>query len=294
MMQRRFVDLHTHTTASDGRYEPEELIRAADTRELLAIAVTDHDTTAGLQRARAEARRHPELLLIAGIEISAVFPDGTLHILGLGIDESNSQLQALLQRLRDTRAQRNPKIVEKLRDLGIDITMEDVLAETGRGDHEEEDATVGRLHIAQALCRKGVVRQVREAFDRYIGDGKPAFEDKERLSPREAIESITAAGGTAVLAHPVQLKYNNHLHLETTIRSLQSVGLGGIEVYHSDHSPEQTALYMSLARRLDLTMTGGSDFHGQNKPDVSLGIPRVPADIIGREWMYRLAGRTCS
>jgi len=255
---RRFADLHTHSNASDGQLPPEELIRLAERSRLAAVALTDHDTTEGLAAARHEAGKFPELHFVPGIEISARFPRGTLHILGLGIGETSAALQHLAARLREDRRTRNPKILARLQAIGAAIDMDDVLAAAG----PRPGKIIGRLHIAEALRRKGYVRTTGEAFEKYIGDGKPAFIDKERLEPREAIAAILAAGGLAALAHPVQLNYDNRAQLERVLKSMIRHGLNAIEVYHTDHTPAQTRTYLDLAKRYELCVVGGSDFHG--------------------------------
>ncbi len=273
---RRFVDLHTHSTFSDGTLTPEQLIRFADRARLAAVALTDHDTTGGLGEARLAAADTPRLRFIPGVEISAKFPTGTLQIRGPGVDEEASGLRGMLEGLREARDERNPRIIARLRQLGLEITMGDgrAAARAMRGGRSEP--VLGRMHIAEALRRKGCVKSTAAAFGRYIGDGGPAYVDKERLSPRQAISAIRGSGGIAVLAHPAQLRCANRAQLERTVRELVDAGLGGIEVYHSDHAPDQVRLYLRLARRYGLTVTGGSDFHGASKPGVSLGRPRVP------------------
>jgi 3',5'-nucleoside bisphosphate phosphatase len=288
--QRRFVDLHTHSTASDGACPPREVMRLADQARLAAVALTDHDTTAGLSEARQAAAQYPGLTLVPGIEISAKFPTGTLHILGLGIDPESATLAEALRRLQAARAERNPKIFAKLADLSVRVTMEEVLRQTGEDPAQAgaSERIVGRLHIAQAMIAKGHVRSTQEAFDKYLATGRPAYVDKERLTPRQSIDAIRGAGGLAVLAHPVQLRYQNRLQLETIVRDLIGAGLGGIEAYHSDHSDAQVRLYLELACRFNLAISGGSDFHGPAKPGVMLGRPRVSITMIGS--MLRMIG----
>jgi len=276
---RRFVDLHAHSTASDGACPPAELVRLAEAKRLAAVALTDHDTLAGLAEARAEAALHPRLRLVEGIEVSARFTGGTLHILGLGIDPEAEELRRLAERLREARDERNPKMLARLRALGVPITMEDVLAE-GSAPADGRPLVIGRMHFALALCRKGCATSVAEAFDRYLGDGAPAYVDKERIAPAEAIGAIRQAGGLAVLAHPVQLHLANRAQLERVVRELARHGLGAIEVYHTEHTPAQTRAFLDLARRLGLGVTGGSDFHGAAKPEAVLGRPRVPASVV--------------
>jgi len=282
---RRFVDLHTHTTASDGCLTPEELLALADRELLAAVAITDHDTVDALAPARAAAVRYPDLTFIPGVEVSARPPSGTLHILGLDIDEQTASLAALAGELRGARAQRNEKIVAKLQALGIDIDMNDVRAAAERPAVGEESEVLSRVHIAEAMRRKGRVRTLDEAFDRYIAKGRPAYADRERPTAADAVAAIHEAGGLAALAHPIQLRYGNRL------QDLIHAGLNGIEVYHSDHTPQQTRLYLDLARRYELTVVGGSDFHGPNKPDVHLGIPRVPLAAITGQFAQRLRRR---
>jgi len=281
---RRFVDLHTHSTASDGAIAPAELVMLAERKRLAAIALTDHDTVAGLAQAAKAAEAFADLRLVRGLEISAVWPAGTMHILGLGIDETCRALQELLRQLRDARNQRNPKIIDKLRRLGLDITMDDVFAAAGGDD----DRVVGRLHMANVLRKKRCVKTVAEAFKKYIGVGAPAYVDKERVLPRDAIAAIHKSGGLAVLAHPSQLGCSNAAQLELAVKSLVRDGLDGVEVYHTDHSPSRVRQYLDLARRLGLGVTGGSDFHGAGKPDARLGVPRVPLAAIGKRFAAKL------
>jgi predicted metal-dependent phosphoesterase TrpH len=283
--QRRFVDLHTHSTASDGSLGPSELIELADEINLAAIALTDHDTTDGIAEAREAAADLPDLYFAAGIEISAEPPSGTLHIVGLGIDETAPSIQHIAKTLRDGRDHRNPRIVEKLRALGMEISMGDVLAvvEAAGGDQ-----IVSRVHIAETLRQLGHVATRQEAFDRYLGSGALAYVDRPRFSPADSIKAIHDAGGLAFVAHPPQLQYDNHAQFERILQELIAAGLDGIEAYHSDCTPDHTRHYINLAKQFDLHIIGGSDFHGSPKPDVSLGHPHVPAGMISDELAERL------
>ena len=276
---RRFADLHTHSTASDGSTAPADLVDLAEQKQLAALALTDHDTLAGLSEAADRASLYPELHFIPGIEVSAVYPRGTLHLLGLGIDPAGASVVDLTARLRRAREQRNPKILDRLRGLGIDLDMEDVLA-CVPGDRSPQTRVVSRMHIARAMIERGLARNPKEAMDRYIGAGAPAYVDKERTPPRQAIAAIRDAGGLAVLAHPPQLQTRNAAELQRVLRNLIDDGLEGIECYHSDHSPQQTRLYLDLARRFGLAVTGGSDYHGRAKSDVRLGRPSVPLSVL--------------
>ena len=226
-------------------------------------------TLGGLAEAADAAKNFSDLIFVPGVEISARFSGGMLHILGLGVEPQSPQLQRTLDELLSARNERNPRIVQKLTELGMPLTMEDVRREAGGG-------VLGRLHIAQAMVTKNYVASTQQAFARWIGDGKPAYVEKERLEPAGAIAAIHAAGGLAIVAHPIQLRCPNRLHLERVVREHVESGLDGIEAYHSDHSPEFTRICLDLARRLGLCVTGGSDFHGLGKPGVCLGRPRVP------------------
>lgn len=274
-----FVDLHSHSTASDGTFAPAEVVRLAKDAGLAGLALTDHDTIAGLAEAAAEADRLG-ITFLPGIEISAVppVPDGTLHILGYGIDPQNAVLQKMTRDLLDARDDRNPRIVARLRELGIDVTWEEALAQAQGG-------VLGRPHIAALLVRKGVVKTIKQAFDEYLGQGGKAYFDKERLAPRDALARIRQAGGLPVLAHPVQLRTTNDAQLERVLKDLVDLGLAGIEVIHSDHGPDEVAKYERLADRYNLLKTGGSDFHGTNKKDIYLGTAkgrRIPREFLDR------------
>ena len=270
---RNFVDLHIHYVASDGDLTPAEVVQQAESKRLAAIALTDHDTLAGLAEAARAAAGLP-VRFIPGVEISARFSGGTLHILGLGLDPASAVLTETLRDLLEQRNQRNPKMIAKLQALGVDVTMDQLRQVAGGAD--SDTAVLGRLHMAKLICQKGYARTVTEAFRRYLGYGAAAFVDKERLAPAQAVEAIHAAGGLAILAHPLQLQCANFAQLERAVRWLVGYGLDGVEVYHSGHSPAQTRAYLGLARRLRLLVTGGSDFHGSGKPEARLGRPRVP------------------
>jgi len=294
MGERRFLDLHTHSSASDGSLAPAELVALADAEKLVAMALTDHDTTAGLAEARRAAEALPELHFIAGVEVSAEFAPGVLHILGLGVNEDSAALARLAGELRDAREQRNPKIIAKLQALGMAIDMDDVAAQAGAwhgrparvppgppdGPIHDAPPILGRGHIAMAMVAKGQARSTDEAFDRYIGKGGPAYVEKDKLPPRAVIEAIHAAGALAALAHPPQLLCRDAAELTAVVRRLIDAGLDAVEVYHSDHAAEQTRQYLDLARRLGLGVAGGSDFHGALKPAVRLGRPRVTRAMI--------------
>jgi len=255
------IDLHTHSTASDGTLTPAELMRAAQKAELAAIALTDHDTFAGLPEARAEAARL-DLELVPGCELSLDYNGRPTHMLALFIDERPGHLVGELTRVMQARATRNEVMLEKLRTVGVNLRREDV----------ERHATgvVGRPHMAQAMLEAGVVRSFEEAFSRFLGIGGLAYVPKAKLTPMEAMRAIHADGGLAVLAHPYLLSQQPR-QIEAMLTELAALGLDGVEVYYTEHSDKYTALVSSLAQRLGLLESGGSDFHGAVKPGVALG-----------------------
>ncbi len=257
------IDLHTHSTASDGAMSPTALVRHAKERRLEAIALTDHDTVEGLDEALA-AGASQGIEVVPGVEISAEFPDSTLHILGYYMDFKNKSFLERISVLQNARNERNPTIVKKLQQLGLDITLEEITAEAGTGQ-------VGRPHFAQVLVRKGFVKTPREAFDRYLARGAAAYTEKFRFDPRDAIAFIREAGGIPVLAHPFTLKYAGAEELESILSDMVGWGILGIEVYYSEHSETQVRLYRDLAEKYNLALTGGSDFHGQNIKGICLG-----------------------
>jgi predicted metal-dependent phosphoesterase TrpH len=258
-----FIDLHTHSTASDGTFTPTALVHYAKTKGLRALALTDHDCIDGIKEAMAVGKE-VGVEVVPGVELSAKFPNGTMHILGFFVDPSDSIFLQRLAMLQEARSQRNPKIVKKLQGLGIEITYDEVVAASGGGQ-------VGRPHFASVLMEKGYVKTIAEAFEKYLKNGGPAYVEKDRFSPEESIALIHEAGGVAALAHPFTL----HLpveEMERVLERLTRAGLNGVEVYYSIHSPEQTAQYEQLARKWGLVATGGSDFHGEFKPKIDLGV----------------------
>jgi hypothetical protein len=269
------IDLHSHTTASDGSLAPEELVRLAKQQGVATLAVTDHDTTAGLPQAIVEGER-AGVEVIPGIEISCLYGETELHILGYFINTDDPRLEPALAEYRSSREDRNPRIVQRLQELGCDLSYADVKAIA-------RSATVGRPHIAQALIRKGYVKSVSEAFDRYLADDAPAYVPRLLPPPAEAIGLIRRIGGIPVLAHPA---YASRLKepFEQVCETLKGFGLLGIEALYSSHNRQQTDRYRSVARNHGLLVTGGSDFHGEAKPSLLVGTGYgnldVPADIL--------------
>jgi hypothetical protein len=274
-----YVDLHCHSTASDGTLSPTEVVRLAKRSDLWGLSLTDHDTIGGIAEAAAEAQRLG-ITFLPGIEISCIFPrPGTLHLLGYGIDPASPALAEMTCRLVAGRAQRNTRIIGKLNELGIDISEADVRATAPAGDA----AVIGRPHIAMALVKKGIVNNTSEAFKTYLGQGGRVYVDKEQITPEEALDLVRASGGLPVLAHPVQLRRPGDDELLTVIKYLAQHGLAGIEVIHSDHTAAMTEKFAAWADELNLLKTGGSDFHGTPKMHIKLGYAgrrRIPRSMM--------------
>lgn len=247
------ADLHAHTTASDGDLTPTELVALAKTRRLTTLAITDHDTVKGLREGLA-AGVGQGVHVIPGIEISAIFEPGTLHMLGY-FSAFPQGLETDLEQVQQGRLDRFPKIIKRLNELGLMITQADVLAIAGT-------AQIGRPHIARALIQKGYVRDFEEAFDRWLAKGQPGYVEKEKLTWEDAIGLIGRHGGIPVLAHPFTLEIADDA-LRSLITAMQAKGLQGIEVYYPEHTHAQTRLYRNIARAQGLIATGGTDFHGQ-------------------------------
>jgi predicted metal-dependent phosphoesterase TrpH len=261
-----YVDLHLHTTASDGVMSPSEIVRYAKTKGLKAIAITDHDTIEGLEEGLSEGERIG-FEVIPGIEISAEHSPGSMHLLGYLFDIDHPLLKERLAYLQKARAERNPKIVEKLNRLGIEVSYEEVVKVSGGGQ-------VGRPHFAQVLIDKGYVRSFQEAFDRFLKKGAPAYVEKFRFSSREALHFIKEASGVIALAHPKTLGLNGYSELESLLLQLVKDGLRGLEVYYPEHSALEVTRYKTLAERCGLVTTGGTDYHGLGGNGLDIGVGR--------------------
>jgi hypothetical protein len=261
-----YVDLHLHTTASDGVMSPSEIVRYAKAKGLQAIAITDHDTIEGLEEGLLEGERIG-FEVIPGVEISAEYSPGSMHLLGFFIDNHHPLLNERLKYLQKAREERNPKIVEKLNRLGIEITYEEVLRASGGGQ-------VGRPHFAQVLLEKNYVKNFQDAFDRFLKKGAPAYVDKFRFTAREALHFINGAKGVGVLAHPNTLNTNGYSELENLVLRLMEDGLKGIEVFYPEHSALEVSQYKTLAQRYGLLVTGGTDYHGIEKNGLDIGVGR--------------------
>jgi predicted metal-dependent phosphoesterase TrpH len=260
-----FVDLHSHSTASDGAFAPAVVVGEARKAGLAAIALTDHDTTAGLAEAIAEGERQG-IRVVPGIELSAVEEDHETHILGLHLG-STAPIDARLAELREMRRTRASKIVDLLNAHGVRITFESVLEQSGA-------AAIGRPHVARALIAEGWAVDSRDAFDRYLAAGRPGFVPKDQLTMRDAIGLIHAAGGLAIVAHPGQ--NGTRERIEALVRD----GLDGVEVRHPGHSNEDMLRLMALVEHFQLVPSGGSDWHGVPGPR-TLGAMKVPM-----EWLH--------
>jgi predicted metal-dependent phosphoesterase TrpH len=262
------IDLHIHSTASDGSLTPADIIDHAQKLNLAAIAITDHDSVDGSKEA-LQIDIPPSLHFLTGVEISAAHPpffpgSGSFHILGYAIHLDNRDLNQALGKLQDARKNRNPEILKRLNKLGFRISLEEVNQEVGEGQ-------LGRPHIAYAMLKKGFVASINEAFDKYLGNAGPAYVDKDRIECEQAINIIRAAGGVPVLAHPALLNIENNQKLDALLQNLVKIGLAGIEVYYPGHSPQQIRQYTELAENYGLLMTGGTDFHGSITPDTKMG-----------------------
>lgn len=265
------VDLHIHTTASDGRFTPVEIVQKAQENGLAVIAITDHDALDGIVPALQAAEAYPWLTVIAGVEINTDVPSGELHVLGYFIDYYNQELNDTLERLRSSRLERAKKMVDKLKKLGVYISFERVKAIAGTG-------AVGRPHIAAAMLEKGYIKEYKEAFNKYIGHGGPAYVERDKITPTEAVKLVLRAGGLPVLGHP--LTFENP---EAMIVELKRIGLVGIEAYYASYTAEQVNQLLSLAKKYHLIATGGSDYHGIDPTNETvMGAVEVPLESAER------------
>lgn len=254
------IDLHTHSTFSDGTFTPLQLVKYAEEKGLKAFALTDHDTTEGVKEAKSI---ETNVEVISGVEISTRYDKKEIHIVGFYVNENDADLNKQLKYYREKRVTRNFEILEKLNSLGVNITIDDV-KESCTGD------VISRAHIAKALVSKGFVGSYTEAFDRYLGDNKCAYVPRETLNYEESMELITKAGGVPVLAHPLLYKMSD-TNLENMMVKLRQKGLKAVEVYYSTHSNSDTQHIMAMANRVGLIYSGGSDFHGATKPKIDMG-----------------------
>lgn len=262
------VDLHVHSTCSDGTFTPEELVDYAIKKGLTAFALTDHDTVSGLDRAinYADSLRHTPVQIpevVPGIELSTEYQGKDIHMVGLFIDYHQPDFARYLEDFIHSRENRNKKMCALLREHGIDITYEALLAEF-------PGAVITRAHFARFLLSHGYIQSLKEAFDRYVGDRCPCFVPREKVTPAQAVELILGAGGVPVLAHPI-LYHMSDDRLEALVAELKSIGLVGIEAIYSTYNTAEERQIRGLASKYGLKISGGSDFHGANKPKIDLG-----------------------
>lgn len=259
------IDLHVHSTASDGTYTPAEVAKLAKTIGLSAIALTDHDTIDGLEEFQ-KAGAALDIETIAGIEFAALWTKHhrpEIHIVGLGFDPNHPVLSERMKDIKESRNIRNQKMCEKLSSIGLHLTLDEVAANAG-------GEIITRAHFANVLLQKGYIAKKEDAFSRYISTGLPGYVEREFLSPKLCIQTIKAAGGAAVLAHPTLYGLNLE-QLEELCAELIPCGLDGIECQYSTYSPSETKAITALAEKMHLLPSGGSDFHGKNKPNIHLG-----------------------
>jgi predicted metal-dependent phosphoesterase TrpH len=274
------IDLHTHSDRSDGTFTPSEVVRHAAERGLDVVALTDHDTTAGIEEALA-AGRELGVEVVPGVEFSAEHQGTSVHVLCYWMDVEDASLQEELGRLRDDRFRRGELMVSKLRELGFDVSF-DRVREIAQGGN------IVRPHVAQAMVEAGIVASEEEAFDRWIADGRPAHVPKHALAPIDALRLIREAGGLCVLAHPGMWGDQSEVP-EDLIEAMAGAGMAGLEVDHTDHDPEQRARYRALADRFGVIATGGSDCHGTRYEPIRLGTSRCDPEAFAA--LRELAGR---
>jgi len=265
------VDLHLHTTASDGRLSPAEMIALVAQVGLKVVSVTDHDTTDGLEMALEATKAYPQLTLIPGIELSTDIPGNEIHILGYYIDYKDTEFQLMLERFRISRVGRAKEMVRRLAALGLSVEWERVKEIAGQG-------TIARPHVAQAMMEKGYISLLQEAFEKYIGRNGPAYVEREKLIPEEAVQLVVQVGGVAVLAHPAQIE-----GLDSVLESLKAAGLEGIEVYCAQYDAQTIERLAEVAQRHNLLPCGGCDYHALGTPGEHLpGEVGPPMEVVER------------
>ncbi|MSS64767.1 PHP domain-containing protein [Velocimicrobium porci] len=264
------IDLHVHSTISDGTLTPTELVHLADKQGLASFALTDHDTIDGITEAKNEAqnlaKEHTSLEVISGVEISAGYKKRDIHLLGLLIDENNTSLIHSLNLAKKNREERNEKMAQSLAKTGMDISIEAIL-------EDDPEAVITRAHFAKFMLKKGYVKSIKEAFTKYLSESSPYYVPREYISPEDAIALIKAAGGVPILAHPL-LYHLPEKELFSLIIRLKEAGLMGLEAIYSCNINNEESYVRGLAHKYDLLISGGSDFHGSVKPDISLGAGR--------------------
>ncbi len=248
------IDLHTHSTASDGVLTPQQLVQHAAEKKLAVLALTDHDTTAGIEEAQSEAEKQG-IIFLGGIEITVQWTSGEFHLLGLGIKNTSEEMKALIQFLKDARYQRNSQMAQKLREQGVNITLEEV-------QKRFDIPNIGRPHFAAVLEEKGIVRRRQQAFDRYFAKGRPCYVDRTGADLDAAIKAIVTSGGLPVLAHPLSL-YVSWGRMEETLTNIRDHGVKGLEAWHPGARVAEAERFEQLAHKLGMCVTAGSDYHGE-------------------------------
>lgn len=257
------IDLHTHSNRSDGSDPPERIPELAGAVGCAAVALTDHDRLDGLDAARRRGRELG-IEVVGGCEVSCTTAFGTLHLLAYFVEEDGGPLHAALERLQQWRSERNARLVARLAELGLPVSLEEMEAEAG-------EVGVGRPHVAAILVRKGVVSSIQEAFDKWLGDGRPAHVERPRLGLPQAVRLVRESGGVAVVAHPLSLRLEP-TKLDQAVQEMAAEGVAGLEAVYGRYTPAEREMLSTLARRHDLVVTGGSDYHGTYKPDLQVGI----------------------
>lgn len=261
-----YIDLHVHSSASDGSLTPENVVDLAKEAELSAFALTDHDTVDGVEAAVSYAKTLEDIEVIPGIELSCYYNNREIHIVGLYVDYKNQTFLDGLLKLKQAREDRNQKMVQKFVDAGIPLTIEEL-------KHGNPNSVITRAHFARVLVEKGVCKTKQEAFDKYVGIHCPFYLAKPQVTPEHVLRLIREAGGTAILAHPYSYKFSR-TEVETLLDTLIPLSLAGMECYYSTYDDGQTQELRSIALKKNLLVSGGSDFHGVVKPDISIGTGR--------------------
>ncbi len=276
----KYIDLHVHSNASDGSCTPEEVVDLAREAGLRYFALTDHDTVAGVEQAIAYADQFKDIDVIPGTELSCYYRNREIHIVGLFVDHRDPEFLSALKELEIARDNRNKKMVQNFVDAGIDLTMEEL-------QHGNPNSIITRAHFARVLVEKGICRTKDEAFDKYLGIGCTFYLPKPQVTPEHVLSMICKAGGVAILAHPYSYHFSRS-EVEALLDNLIPLGLSGMECYYSTYDMGQTQELRSIALSRNLLVSGGSDFHGAVKPDISIGVGRgnlrIPEKLLTMIW----------
>lgn len=278
-----YIDLHVHSSASDGSLTPEEVVSLAKEAGLRYFALTDHDTVDGVEQALQYAGKFENIDVIPGIELSCYYRNREIHIVGLFVNHRDKAFLEELKKLKQAREDRNEKMIQNFVDAGIPITLEEL-------KHGNPNSVITRAHFARVLVEKGVCKNKTEAFDKYLGIGCPFYLPKPKVTPEHVLNLIKQAGGTAILAHPYSYKFSKS-EVETLLDTLIPLGLSGLECYYSTYDDGQIQELRSIALTKNLFVSGGSDFHGVVKPDISIGTGRgnlrIPEKLLTAICEYR-------